>query len=97
MKKKIVVLYFIYILLAILAISLVFSNNAIAKEFTYALIGVLLFVASIFGLLTKSFFLGRAVIIPCKSDLIITKVANILIGIIGVSLIIINLYTVYLK
>ncbi|EPR13901.1 hypothetical protein [Ruminiclostridium papyrosolvens] len=97
MKNKIKVFYAIFILVCILFFLLVFSNNTFVKEFTYALIGVLLVTASIFGLLTKSMFLGRAVILPYKSDSPITKAANVLIGIVGIALIIFNLYIVFYK
>ncbi|WP_131451054.1 hypothetical protein [Ruminiclostridium papyrosolvens] len=69
----------LFLLIVIQLFLFVFSNNTFAQEFTYALIGVLLVTASIFGLLIKSMFLGRAVILPYKSDSTITKAANVLI------------------
>lgn len=92
MSKQIRTQYFMFLIIVVIVAIVIETPNFISENFGLGLVGVLFIITSIFGLRTKSIFLGSPIIVPSSSDSILVKIANIFIGLVGVYLIIFNLH-----
>ncbi|TCT11615.1 hypothetical protein EDC18_1193 [Natranaerovirga pectinivora] len=93
--KLIKVLYTVYLLLAIVLGFAILFPNSLIKDLSIILVGIFFIITSSFGLITKSSFIGRAIIFPQKSNnktehyFVLTL--NYIIAIIGIILIVLDL------
>lgn len=94
MFKKINIksLYIVYLTFIVIMFVVFLQNKYLYQNYPFIFIGILFLVTGVLGLITKSIFLGRAIIVPYQSKSIVIKIINILITVAGVLFIIVNFY-----